>query len=607
MPVLAVTESGNPEEKRYDLTKKRFTIGKQTEGNSLVLERNNISRQHCEIIFYNNQYIVKDLNSSNGTFVNGQKIAKPVILKDGCVITLGDFSLRFIERDAPQRQVGIPVPVNVEARVYLKIRDLTTNHERNFPITKNTITLGKADEVDVVLPRNNISRRHCEILFQNNGYYLKDLGSANGTYVNNVRLTAPIELYNSMKISLKEFEIIFVNQDDKRKPPKMEGEEEKEEEKKTWRHLPKSNEIPVDLKQLIHEKLINDRELKTLDFSKISPEEAEKATTKAVLPILNELAADMPQWITRDWILREILQEALGLGPLEDLLGDKGINEIMVNGWNRIFIEKHRQLVLSEKKFVNDEALLNVIRRILAPIGRRIDESSPYVNARLKDGSRVNAIISPLAISGPALTIRKFPENPFGLEDIVKFGTLTQEMGTFLRICVQARRNIVIAGGTGSGKTTLLNMMAMFIPESERIITVEDSAELKIRKPNLVCLEAKPANLEGKNAIPIRTLVINCLRMRPDRIVVGECRAGEAFDMLQAMNTGHDGSLTTVHANSPDEAVARLENLILMAGMDLPSKTIREQIASGVHLLIQQSVSPMEPEKFVTLQKFKEW
>lgn len=588
MAVLSVIEKGSSEEKRYSLAKGAFTIGKE-EGNTLVLQRQNISRKHCEIAYYNNQYVVKDLGSSNGTFVNGQKITTPVILKDGDAIQLGDFTVKYIERDSPRRVVTAQPLADVQARVYLRIKDIKEGTERVFPIIKSTVIIGKADDVDVVIPKQNVSRRHSEILFQGGNYYIKDLGSANGTFVNGVKLTAPLELYNSMIINLGDYEIMFVNQDDKRKAPQLLQAEDGENQKKTWKHLPQSSELPIDLKQMIHEKLVEDRELKTVDFSKISPEEAQKITTRVVLNILNEIAGDLPQWITRDWILKEIIDEALGLGPLEDLIRDKKVNEIMVNGWDRIFIEKNRALVLSEKKFISDEALLNVIRRIMAPIGRRIDESTPYVNARLRDGSRVNAIIHPLAISGPALTIRKFPENPFGLEDIVKFGTLTKEMGTFLKTCVQARRNIVIAGGTGSGKTTLLNMMAMFIPEAERIITVEDSAELKIRKPNMVSLEAKPANLEGKGAIPIRTLVINCLRMRPDRIVVGECRAGEAFDMLQAMNTGHDGSLTTLHANSPTEAVARLENLVLMAGMDLPVKTIREQIASGVHLFVQQS------------------
>lgn len=589
MPVLSIVEKGNPEEKRYNLTKQTFSIGKQ-EGNTLVLQRTNISRQHCEIVYYNNQYVIRDLGSANGTFVNEQKITAPVILKDGCTINLGDYTIRFIERDSPRRVVAAQAQMDVQARVYLKIRDVKEGTERTFPIIKSTVIIGKADDVDVVLPRHNISRRHSEILFQGNNYYIKDLGSANGTFVNGIKLSAPIELYNTMVITLGEFELTFVNLDDKRKPPQLnQGESTEGDEKKTWKHLPQSNVLPIDLKQVIHARLIEDRELKAVDFSKISEEEAEKITTKVVLGILNDLAPDMPQWITRDWILKEIIDEALGLGPLEDLIRDKKINEIMVNGWDRLFIEKDRRLVLSEKKFISDENLINVIRRILAPIGRRIDESTPYVNARLKDGSRVNAIIQPLAISGPALTIRKFPDNPFGVDDVVKFGTLTKEMGLFLKTCVEARRNIVIAGGTGSGKTTLLNMMAMFIPESERIITVEDSAELKIRKPNMVSLEAKPANLEGKGAIPIRTLVINCLRMRPDRIVVGECRAGEAFDMLQAMNTGHDGSMTTLHANSPPEAVARLENLVLMSGMELPIKTIREQVASGVHMFIQQS------------------
>jgi pilus assembly protein CpaF len=261
----------------------------------------------------------------------------------------------------------------------------------------------------------------------------------------------------------------------------------------------------------------------------------------------------------------------------------------MVNHARQIYVERNGKLSLSGKTFSSSQAVLGVIERIVAPIGRRIDESSPLVDARLKDGSRVNAIVPPLALKGPCLTIRKFKRDALTVEDLIKCGTLTSQMAAFLRICVQARKNIVISGGTGSGKTTTLNVLSSFIPSGERIITIEDAAELNLRQDHWVQLETRPPNLEGKGVISIRDLVKNSLRMRPDRIVVGECRSGETLDMLQAMNTGHDGSLTTLHANTPRDALSRLETMVLMSGMDLPVKAIREQIASAIQIIVQQS------------------
>src|SRR5262249_29788103 len=276
-------------------------------------------------------------------------------------------------------------------------------------------------------------------------------------------------------------------------------------------------------------------------------------------------------------LLKEVLDEALGLGPLEDLIADESINEIMVNAWDKIYVEqKGVGMVLSGKKFTSNEQVIHVIRRILAPIGRRINEQSPMVDARLKDGSRVNAIIPPLAVSGPSLTIRKFPKFKLSTDDLMKWGSITRPMAKFFEVAVRERMNICISGGTGSGKTTLLNIVSSFIPKHERIVTVEDVSELRLPQDHVVTLEARAPNLEGEGAITIRDLVKNCLRMRPDRIVIGECRSGEALDMLQAMNTGHDGSLTTLHANSPRDALARLETMVLMAGMELPVRAIRE-------------------------------
>jgi pilus assembly protein CpaF len=288
-------------------------------------------------------------------------------------------------------------------------------------------------------------------------------------------------------------------------------------------------------------------------------------------------------------MLEQITDEILGLGPMEPLLRDETITEVMVNGPQQVYIEREGRLELTNVTFQNDEHVMKIIQRIIAPIGRRVDESSPMVDARLADGSRVNAIIPPLSLVGPVITIRKFSATPFTVEDLVRFGTATPEMFEFLEACVKARLNIFVSGGTGSGKTTMLNILSSFIPDDERIVTIEDAAELQLRQEHVITLEARPSNIEGKGAIPIRELVRNALRMRPDRIVVGECRSGEALDMLQAMNTGHDGSMSTGHANTPRDMLSRLETMVLMSGMDLPLKAIREQIASAVDLIVHQN------------------
>src|SRR3954466_10289066 len=294
-------------------------------------------------------------------------------------------------------------------------------------------------------------------------------------------------------------------------------------------------------------------------------------------------------------MLEQITDEIIGLGPLEPLLRDESITEVMVNGPRQVYIERSGKLELTNVVFQNDDHVMRIIDRIIAPIGRRVDESSPMVDARLTDGSRVNAIIPPLSLVGPVITIRKFAASPFTTEDLVRFGTSTPDMFEFLRACVEARLNIFVSGGTGSGKTTTLNVLSSFIPNDERIVTIEDAAELQLRQEHVVTLESRPPNIEGKGAIPIRELVRNALRMRPDRIIVGECRSGEALDMLQAMNTGHDGSMSTGHANSPRDMLSRLETMVLMAGVHpplrapRPRRAIREQVASAVDLIVQQS------------------
>jgi len=290
----------------------------------------------------------------------------------------------------------------------------------------------------------------------------------------------------------------------------------------------------------------------------------------------------------RQRLFETIVAEILGYGPIEPLLADDSVTEIMVNGAKQIYVERSGKLQRTNLVFESDDHAMRIIDRIVAPLGRRVDESSPYVDARLPDGSRVNAIIPPLAINGPTLTIRKFSKTPLTIQNLVDYGSITPEAVEFTRACVVARLNVVVSGGTGSGKTTLLNILSGFIPDDERIVTVENAAELQLRQDHVVTLESRPPNIEGKGEVTIRDLVINCLRMRPDRIVVGECRGGEALDMLQAMNTGHDGSLTTAHANSPRDTLSRLETMCLMSGMELPVRAIREQVAAAGDLIVQQ-------------------
>ncbi|MDG5788468.1 CpaF family protein [Evansella sp. AB-P1] len=288
-------------------------------------------------------------------------------------------------------------------------------------------------------------------------------------------------------------------------------------------------------------------------------------------------------------VIKKVVDELTGYGPITSLLKDKDVTEIMVNGPYHIYVEKKGKIIKSEAHFRDNEHVLQVIEKIVSPLGRRIDESSPMVDARLEDGSRVNAIIPPLSLVGPSLTIRKFPESRLNIENLIGFGTLSREMSQFLDGCVKGRLNVFISGGTGSGKTTLLNVLSNFIPDNERIITIEDAAELQLGQEHVVSLETRPPNIEGKGEVSIRDLVRNSLRMRPDRVIIGEVRSAEALDMLQAMNTGHDGSLATGHSNTPRDMVARLETMVLMAGVDLPLRAIRDQIAGAVDLIIQQS------------------
>ncbi|MFO1300400.1 MAG: ATPase, T2SS/T4P/T4SS family [Burkholderiaceae bacterium] len=353
-------------------------------------------------------------------------------------------------------------------------------------------------------------------------------------------------------------------------------------------HFGHPGHTDLEWRRLLHRRLLAAIDLRRQDIRQLSVEQLRQQ----VEHLLRELLADeraLPPEIDRDRLVGQVLDEAIGLGPLEPLLRDDTITEIMVNAPDEIYVERDGRLERAQAAFTGEDAVRATIDRIVTPVGRRVDEGSPMVDARLPDGSRVNAVIGPLAIRGPAITIRRFNHRLYGPQDLVRIGSLSQAMLDFLAVCVRARRNIVVSGGTGSGKTTLLNLLSNLIPPGERVVTIEDAAELRLAHAHRVSLEGRPANAEGRGQVTIRDLVRNSLRMRPDRIVVGECRGGEAIDMLQAMNTGHDGSLTTVHANSPRDVVSRLETMVLMADVEMPVLAIREQIAAAIDVVVHQA------------------
>jgi pilus assembly protein CpaF len=367
----------------------------------------------------------------------------------------------------------------------------------------------------------------------------------------------------------------------------------------------------VNLSKGRSQKEDKERELKNILQKKIF-QELKDDEVEEIIPKLESMSIEIIKenetfrgQIDRQKVINELINDLTGFGPINPLLLDEDVTEVMVNGPNQVYCERKGKLVLTRIQFRDDEHVLSVIEKIVSPLGRRIDESSPMVDARLPDGSRVNAIIPPLALNGPTITIRKFAKDPFTIRDLINFGTVSEEMAIFLEACVKARLNIFVSGGTGSGKTTTLNVLSNFIPEDERIVTIEDAAELQLGQDHVVSLESRPPNIEGKGAITIRDLVRNSLRMRPDRIIIGEVRGAEALDMLQAMNTGHDGSLATGHSNSPRDMIARLETMVLFAGVELPVKAIREQIASAIDVIIQQSRLKDGTRKIVSITEIQ--
>ncbi|MBP5511525.1 MAG: Flp pilus assembly complex ATPase component TadA [Kiritimatiellae bacterium] len=463
--------------------------------------------------------------------------------------------------------------------------------------------IGRGESCAICLADPGVSEKHALLTLRGGQALIDDLHSSNGTSVNGVWIDGPA--------TLKPDTVVLIGETLLRVAPEAAHTETPPRTEAAPAHAPAPppnrmpkpppaphqrppapvNPVLKAVKNQIHGELVQRLDLKRMTASGVGREELEKQVRETLHGIIEKVRESrrVPADIDLSTLEKEIYDEAMRLGPLEDFLADDTITEVMVNGPNQIYVERRGRLELTGKTFMDDDSVLAVIERIVAPIGRRIDESQPYVDARLGDGSRVNAIISPLSLSGPCITIRKFSKRSLTAEDMVNYGTWTRTAAQFLRVCVLLRKNIVVAGGTGSGKTTLLNVLSGFIPETDRIVTIEDAAELRLEQPHVVRLEARPANIEGRGAVTIRDLVRNSLRMRPDRIIVGECRGGETLDMLQAMNTGHDGSLTTIHANTPRDVISRLETMVLMSGIELPSRAIREQIASAIGIIVHES------------------
>lgn len=460
--------------------------------------------------------------------------------------------------------------------------------------------VGRGTECPIHLEDSSVSELHAKLILSPTEAWIEDLGSSNGTIVNSVPVTTSSKLDASTIVSVGN--TVFRVQSKQPAPQAPAPTPAPSVAAVPAMPPPVSEPAPPPVnykaralrqtvKSQIHDELVRRLDLKRLTAGSISADELAKRVRETLQAILDEVSerGALPASIDPDDLVNEIYDESVRLGPVERFLADDSVTEVMINGPEQVYVERNGRLVLTDQTFMDDASVLAVIERIVAPLGRRIDESQPYVDARLADGSRVNAIIPPLSLIGPCITIRKFAKRVLTTEDFVRYGTWTPAIAAFLEACVKLRKNIIVAGGTGSGKTTLLNVLSGFIPTSDRILTIEDAAELRLVQPHVVRLEARPPNIEGKGAVTIRDLVRNALRMRPDRIIVGECRGGETLDMLQAMNTGHDGSLTTVHANSPRDVISRLETMVLMSGVDLPSRAIREQVASAVQIIVQEA------------------
>ncbi|HUJ28866.1 MAG TPA: ATPase, T2SS/T4P/T4SS family [Myxococcales bacterium] len=577
---VILTEKGGATQ-RLDFESEEITIGRVDE-NDICLPKGNISKKHTKIVVKDGKIIVLDLKSTNGTYVNGKKLAGPQVITPADKVYVGDFILSVEPPDmepadgepvaSPPTMQHVEEEEQTEPPAY-EGEDATrregTPSEETPPEEEQALPEAEPEpEPEAELPEAPVED---EESVPTQMPKKAPMRIAPGPPPSRPPAKSPLAAARGAAAKPTPGGKALAG---KKKPAKAGAAEEY-----------------AGTLNLVHDRLIEAMDLRRLDLDAMASEELWTKTEGTIRQIVSKMdqSGEIDAHVDREELITDVLNEALGLGPLEVYLADEGISEIMVNSPTQVYVEREGKLERVQKAFSSPQAVLGVIERIVAPLGRHIDESSPLVDARLADGSRVNAIIPPLALKGPCITIRKFKRDLLTADNLIDFGTLTPQMAEFLDTCVKVRRNIVISGGTGSGKTTLLNILSSYIPERERIVTIEDAAELQLPQDHVVSLEARPANIEGKGQITIRDLVRNSLRMRPDRIVVGECRGGEALDMLQAMNTGHDGSLTTLHANTPRDALSRLETMVLMSGMDLPVRAIREQIAAAVNLIIQQT------------------
>ena len=451
-----------------------------------------------------------------------------------------------------------------------------------------SVSIGRLSESGLRLDAKSVSRRHAELSVKDGVVTLTDVGSSRGTLLNGEKIEPGkgVRLAPGDEIRIGDFRLVVPHADVESSVPAAPEVAFSSAYADTALLY---GDGMLALQRKIHAIILSRLNAGVKAANLAADKDLAHRAEKCLDEVLRELRHEIPETVDPALFRQALVDELLGYGPISPMLRDPAVTEIMVNGPDRVFVESKGVLYETGARFMNEGHLVQLIKRIVEPIGRHVDDASPMVDARLPDGSRVNAIIPPLALDGASLTIRKFADKKLTTDDLIGFGSMTRDMAVFLAEAVRQRQNILVSGGTGSGKTTLLNILSQFIPERERLVTIEDSAELKLSHRNIVRLEARPSNIEGKGRVAIRDLVVNALRMRPDRIIVGECRGAEALDMLQAMNTGHDGSLTTAHANNPRDAMSRLENMVMMAGYELPSSAIREQIASAINLVVQQS------------------
>ena len=514
--------------------------------------------------------------------------------------------------------------------MFLAIKNPADGTTRSIALgdEQRELTIGRQPDCQIVLESRQVSRKHACFFGSGANWFVSDLGSTGGTRLNGKPVTDPVPVAPGDTLEIGGW-ILKLAETEAAEPPAPAPAQEPAPvpapapvpgpaapeaapapEKKPAAFEKAFSEANLlytpelmALKQRIHEHVLAKLNLTEQSMQALANDELISKLEDALDQVLRDLRHELPRETPVEQLRQSLMDELAGFGPISPLLRAEDVDEIMVNGPDLIFVERKGRVYETGARFFNNRHLISIIQRIVEPLGRHIDDASPMVDARLPDGSRVNAVIPPLALDGPSMTIRKFAKKKLTADDLIRFGSMTREIALFLEEAVRASQNMLISGGTGSGKTTLLNVLSQFIPEDERIVTIEDSAELKLTHRNLVRLEARPANIEGKGRITIRALVVNALRMRPDRIIVGECRGEEALDMLQAMNTGHDGSLTTCHANTPRDAIGRLENMVMMAGYDLPVSAIREQIASAINIIVQQTRLPDGSRKIVQISE----